>query len=248
MIPHAVEGLTLIFLPYAPDPDNAGVGTDSKQMNEIGNYLNEFWVQLRQTSLLELLGVGFGVVQVLLARANKVLLYPFGIASIVITLYVLYGAGLYAEVLLNLYYLVMSIYGWWHWLSRSPEKPAVQVSYSTQREWGITALIVLLGAPFLFWALTSFTDSTVPWWDSIVTSTAWAGMWLLAKRKIENWILLNISNALAIPLLAYKGLALYSLLTLFLFIIAVFGYIEWKKIIRKNSPMKSTVKGGVADD
>ncbi|HZH55275.1 MAG TPA: nicotinamide riboside transporter PnuC, partial [Sphingobacteriaceae bacterium] len=99
-------------------------------MNEIGNYLSEFWVQLQHTSLLELLGVGFGVVQVLLARANKVLLYPFGIASIVITLYVLYGAGLYAEVLLNLYYLVMSIYGWWHWLSRSPEKPAVQVSYS----------------------------------------------------------------------------------------------------------------------
>ncbi|MCH5682920.1 nicotinamide mononucleotide transporter [Niabella sp. W65] len=67
-----------------------------------------------------------------------------------------------------------------------------------------------------------------------MSATAWAGMWLLAKRKIENWILLNISNAFAIPLLFYKGLPLYALLTLFLFIIAVLGYIDWNKTIKKN--------------
>lgn len=199
-------------------------------MEELREWLGDFMVQLRQTSLLEYLGVGFGVVQVLLAKSNRVLLYPFGIASILITLYVLYDVGLYAEVLLNLYYLLMSIYGWWHWSSGVGAK-AVRVSYSSRQEWGITVGIVLLGVPLLYWALISFTDSSVPVWDSLVTATAWAGMWLLARRKIENWLLLNISNALAIPLLAYKGLPLYSLLTLFLFIVAVFGYFEWRKII-----------------
>ncbi|MGK6351273.1 nicotinamide riboside transporter PnuC [Parapedobacter sp. DT-150] len=184
--------------------------------------------------VLQWIGVACGVVQVLLAKANNVLLYPFGIASIVITVYVLYAAGLYAEILLNLYYLIMSIYGWAYWVRRKDDAP-VQATYATNREWGITILIVALGFPGLYYCLVHFTDSTVPAWDAWVSATAWAGMWLLAKRKIENWILLNISNAFAIPLLAYKGLHLYAALTLFLFIVAVFGYFEWRKIINRQA-------------
>jgi len=86
----------------------------------------------------------------------------------------------------------------------------------------------------LYIVLRYFTDSTVPAFDSWVSATAWAGMWLLAKRKIENWLLLNISNAFAIPLLLYKGLPLYAALTLFLFIIAVLGYIDWNRIIKRK--------------
>lgn len=112
------------------------------------------------------------------------------------------------------------------------------VSYSNRKEWGISTLIVVVGVPLLYWALTTFTDSTVPLLDSLVTAFAWAGMWLLARRKIENWILLNISNAIAIPLLAYKGLPLYSLLTLFLFVVAIFGFVEWRKII-SSRPLSS---------
>jgi len=96
----------------------------------------------------------------------------------------------------------------------------------------------MLGFPLLYGALVSFTDSDVPWMDAWVTATAWAGMWLLAKRKMENWILLNISNAFAIPLLYYKGLLLYALLTLYLFIVAIFGYIAWKKIVDTSSRSK----------
>jgi nicotinamide mononucleotide transporter len=71
--------------------------------------------------------------------------------------------------------------------------------------------------------------------DAWVSATAWAGMWLLAKRKIENWILLNISNAFAIPLLFYKQLPLYALLTAFLFIVAVLGYFDWMKILKQKN-------------
>ena len=199
----------------------------------LANWFNELGMQLSQTPILHWIGVICGVVQVLLAKANKVLLYPFGIASILITVYVLYEAGLYAEILLNLYYLVMSIYGWAYWITRKDETP-VKATYSTTRDWRMTIFIVVVGFPALYYALVHFTDSTVPAWDAWVSATAWAGMWLLAKRKIENWILLNISNAFAIPLLAYKGLHLYAILTLFLFIVAIFGYFGWKRIIRRE--------------
>jgi len=200
-------------------------------------WINELGRQLAATPLLHWIGVICGVVQVLLAKANNPLLYPFGIASILVTVYVLYDAGLYAELLLNLYYLIMSLYGWAHWIRRKGATP-VKAAYATRREWSITAAIVVVGFPVLYYALVHFTDSTVPAWDAWVSATAWAGMWLLAKRKIENWILLNISNAFAIPLLAYKELHLYALLTLFLFIVAIFGYVEWKRIISREQEVK----------
>ena len=196
-------------------------------------WLRELGGEILNTPPLEWAGVLLGVVQVWLAKANKVLLYPFGIASIVITLYVLYDAGLYAEILLNLYYLVMSIYGWLHWV-RQKDAPPVKVGYSHKKEWRITLLIVAVGFPVLYYALIHFTDSTVPAWDAWVSATAWAGMWLLAKRKIENWVWLNISNACAIPLMIHKGIHLYAALTLFLFIVAIFGYIDWRRIIRRE--------------
>lgn len=203
-------------------------------MVAVKEWFQVFLVELSHTSFLELLGVVFGVVQVLLAKSNRILLYPFGIASVLITIYIMFAAGLYAEVLLNIYYLIMSIYGWLYWGKghQGDDTEKIAIAYSGKKEWMVTILIVGLGFPLLYWALTRFTDSTVPIWDAWITATAWAGMWLLARRKIENWILLNISNAFAIPLLVYKGLHLYSLLTLFLFIIAVFGYFEWKKTIR----------------
>lgn len=197
---------------------------------KLTEWIHQLGVELIGTPLLHWIGVICGVIQVLLAKANKVLLYPFGIASVLITMYVLYEAGLYAELLLNLYYFVMSVYGWAHWFRRSGEEP-LPATYSDKQEWFVTASIVAIGFPLLYFALANFTDSTVPIWDAWVSATAWAGMWLLAKRKIENWILLNISNAFAIPLLSYKGLHLYALLTLFLFVVAIFGFFEWKRII-----------------
>lgn len=209
-----------------------GYSSSVKYMN-INEWGQTIALQLAETPLLHWLGVLLGVIQVLLAKANRVMLYPFGIASIIITAYVLYEAGLYAEILLHLYYLVMSIYGWIYWVRRKDQRP-VPASYANRREWLITIGIVALGFPALYYALVYLTDSTVPVWDAWVSATAWAGMWLLARRKIENWILLNISNAFAIPLLVYKGLLVYALLTLFLFIVAIFGYMEWKRIIARE--------------
>lgn len=184
--------------------------------------------ELRQTGWLERLGVALAVAEVLLARANKISLYPTGIAASAISIYLLWQSGLYAECLLSSYYIIMSVYGWWYWVKKK-DKPPIKISFTTRQEWKSVFGIVAGGYVLLFFTLRYFTPSTVPHWDAWVTSTAWAGMWLLAKRKVENWVLLNISNAFAVPLLFHKNLPLYALLTIFLFIVAVQGYFAWRK-------------------
>lgn len=197
-------------------------------------WLNTLVEEIKTTPLLEWLGVGFGVAEVLLAKVNNILLYPAGIISVIISSYIFFMAGLYAESLLNAYYLIMSIYGWMIWIRRK-HQPAIEVSRADRRDWTITLGITVLGFALLSFALRKWTSSTVPYWDAWVSATAWAGMWLLAKRKIENWILLNISNAFAIPLLLYKHLPLYGLLTLILFVIAIQGYFLWLKILQRQA-------------
>lgn len=192
-----------------------------------------FMQQLSETSWIEWLAVAFGVAEVLFARANKVALYPAGIAGTLLSIDLFITSGLYAESLLSLYYIIMSIYGWRYWIKKK-DMPPPPITYANKKEWIIVLNIVVCGFIVLYVTLKNFTPSTVPFWDAFVSATAWAGMWLLAKRKIENWILLNISNLVAIPLLFYKHLLLYAGLTIFLFIVAVQGYYEWRKKIKKE--------------
>ncbi len=195
-------------------------------MEIIDNLIQAF----QQTSWLERISVLCGIIQVLLSKNNKSSNYLFGIAGILTGMYVLFGAKLYADISLNMYYLVMSIYGYWYW-KRKKQTNETPISSCTRKEWMQVLGIVLLAFVLLFGVLTLFTDSDVPLWDAGVSATAWAGMWLLAKRKLENWILLNISNFFAVPLLIYKDLYLFAALTTFLFIVAIFGYLKWKTIL-----------------
>lgn len=205
----------------------------------ISEWLSLLVDQVLATGWLEWVAVVFGVCEVLLARKNNVLLYPVGIVSILTASFLLIDAKLYAETLLNMYYFVMSIYGWVMWKSRS-QNGASSISKSTPKEVMITFCIAILGWVFLYLMLINFTDSDVPVMDAFVSSTAWAGMWLLANRKLENWIWLNISNLVAIPLLFHKNLAMFALLTIFLFVIAIFGYLDWKKMLKQETTLNRT--------
>jgi nicotinamide mononucleotide transporter len=187
-----------------------------------------FLIDIIQVAVLIL-----GVSEVLLARANNIWLYPTGIAATTLGTISLFNAALYAECMLHMYYIVMSIYGWWYWIAKK-DQPIVPVTFSSRNDWTTVLVIVFFGWAVLYFILTSFTSSDVPVWDAWVSSTAWAGMWLLARRKVENWLLLNLSNAFAIPLLIYKALPFLALLTLFLFVVACFGYYDWIKIARRK--------------
>ncbi|RNL51244.1 nicotinamide riboside transporter PnuC [Pedobacter jejuensis] len=196
-------------------------------------WFNLFQKQIVNTSIVEWMAVGFGVSEVLLAKKNSIWLYPTGIISILLSMFLLLNIKLYAEMLLSIYYLIMSVYGWVIWKKRKADGQN-QVSWSTSKELTIAVLISVVGFFIFYFVLRNHTDSDVPLLDAFVSSTAWAGMWLLAKRKIENWIFLNISNIVAIPLLFHKKLPLMACLTTFLFVVAIFGFLDWKKIISKK--------------
>ena len=202
-------------------------------MIELPSWLALLKEQLIRTDAIQWAVLILGIAQVLLARANNIWLYPTGIVATSLAAFSLYSVELYAECLLQLYYIVMSFYGMWFWMNKK-NAPPVKISYTTSREWIITLCIVFGGWGVLAFVLMTFTDSTVPLWDAWISSTAWAGMWLLARRKIENWILLNVSNLFAIPLLFQKDLPLFSLLTIFLFIVACKGYVDWTRLFKKS--------------
>lgn len=197
---------------------------------EFQQFISIFWQQFKATSLIEWFAVGFGVTEVILAKRNNIWLYPFGIVSILLAIYLKINGRLYAEILLSVYYLLMSFYGWalWSKLKKS-NLPPIKISWTTRKELFVALAISIIGYFVLYTFLVCFTNSDVPILDAFVSSTAWAGMWLLARRKIENWLFLNISNIVAIPLMWHKQYVLFTLLTLFLFIVAIFGFLDWKK-------------------
>jgi nicotinamide mononucleotide transporter len=188
---------------------------------------------------IEWLAVAFGLIQVLLARGGSIWNYAAGILSTGLTIWLMADAALYAEAALNLYYFLISIWGIYAWRRQSATQAIPQ--FATRREWGIVAAIAILGTAGIASLLAAFTPSDVPLWDGAVSAIAWAGTWLLTRRRVENWLVLNVSNLLAIPLQYHKGLYLYALLTVLLFIIALDGYRLWRNQAR--SVQKTLISG-----
>jgi len=208
---------------------------------QVDYYLTVFLVNARNASLPEWIAVGCSVAQVLLAWANRASNYLFGILGTAVYTYIFAAGGLYADAGLNVYYFAMSAYGLWHWNRGRRARPVsveggqlppreLPITFSTTHDWLIAAGIA--AAAFALWSaiLIGLAKSQVPFWDAGLTALAWAGMWLLARRKVENWLWLNASNALAMPLYFFKGWMLTTALTGFLFVVACFGFFTWRKM------------------
>lgn len=197
----------------------------------MNTFFQHLLTEIQSTQLLEWIGALFGVISVLFAQRNHILLYPSGLISTGVYAYLWSRreAALYAEALLNVYYFVMTLYGWWHWQRGETEAEQVHISLCKKRDWW-TVLTIVLVLWAVFYLLLLQTNSNVPVLDSFVSASACAGMWLLAKRKVENWLLLNLSNLVAIPLFIYKGYYVTTCLTVILFVVAIFGYLHWRKL------------------
>jgi nicotinamide mononucleotide transporter len=173
------------------------------------------------------------------AKKNNILVYPTGIIGVLLAAYIYYFVSeppLYADALLNIYYFLMSVYGWYNWVQKKDsEHYSYPISWCSNRQ-----LIVGIGFFLFSWALIwvvlwKWTDSNTPILDSLVSASAITAMWWMAKRKIENWLAWIFSNIVAIPLNFYKGFMLFTLMYIIFLVLAGMGYAEWKK---KRQPIK----------
>ena len=193
---------------------------------------NQFIQGIRNTSLLEFVAVIFGIASVVFSRMENILVYPTGLINTILYTYFCFSWwGLYAEGSLNFYYTVMSIYGWvlWSQRNRSTKEKKIRITRSTFREWTSAIVFFAIAWIILFFVLKRYTDSTVPWGDSFASATAYTGMWLMARKKLENWIWWILTNIASIPLYFYKGAAFTSVQYVVFLVLAIMGYITWNK-------------------
>jgi nicotinamide mononucleotide transporter len=185
---------------------------------------------------LEITAVVFGIISVLFARKNNILVYPTGLISTLIFIYILYNFKLYGEFIINIYYSAMSIIGWYLWSRRNNGQEEFPISIMNSKEYKISGLIftaTLLFIALVYHFFDKFTDLTA-YVDAFTTALFFVGMWLMAKRKIENWIVWIIADIISVPLYFSKGLTVSSLQFIVFTIIAVLGYIEWKIFLQKK--------------
>lgn len=190
---------------------------------------------IKNYSLLEVAGVFFGLISVIYAKKESILVFPTGIISVLIYMYLTFQARLYADMAINGYYFVMSVYGWYYWSRKDSEQEETPISVNSRKEWIWTGILLLISFTILQQILYHLTDSDVPTIDALTTAIFFVGMQLMAKKKIENWIAWIVGDFISIPLYFYKGLILTSFQFLIFFLLAIAGYISWRKTLNQKA-------------
>jgi nicotinamide mononucleotide transporter len=197
-----------------------------------------FLDNIRQTRWQEWISTIMQVASVWYARKNNVLVYPTGIIGVLLASWVYYFLSqppLYADAILNIYYFVMSVYGWYHWVQKKHDSYAYPISWCSSKERWNGILLFLASWAAIYFLLKKVTDSNTPVLDSLVSASAITAMWWMAKRKIENWLAWIFSNIVAIPLNFYKGFMLFTLMYVLFLVLAWMGYQSWKKMTQSKT-------------
>lgn len=196
--------------------------------------INGFVNGINQMTWLEAIAVLFGLMSVWFAKNENILVFPTGIISVLIYVHICFGAKLYADMGINAYYFIMSIYGWYAWSNKSEASENIPISNNNLKENIITGVILVISYFSIWLVLKNYTDSDVPQIDAFTTSVAFAAMWLMAKKKIENWTAWIVTDLVSIPLYFYKGYILTSFQYLVFLIIAIAGLLAWKKVLKEK--------------
>jgi nicotinamide mononucleotide transporter len=204
--------------------------------------LPEIWEKLisnvQQTGWKEWVSTVTQIASVWYARKNNVLVYPTGIIGVLLAAWLYFFDShppLYADGTLNIYYFIMSVYGWYNWVQkRDGEYFTYPISWCNKKELSTGTLLFIASWGIIYFALIKITNSNTPVLDSLVSSSAVVAMWWMAKRKIENWLAWIASNIVAIPLNFYKEFYLFTLMYVLFLLMALWGFIEWKKQVSKN--------------
>ena len=211
------------------------------------DFFQQVWINLKNTSLLEAVAVVSGIVSVYFSRKENIWVYPTGLLNTVIYIYLSLQTHLVGEASVNFYYTVMSVYGWWLWAKKDAvQRPLVHITFSNKKEWVQEIIFFLFFYVTLFFILTFLKPSfpgVIPAADAFASATAYTGMWLMARKKVESWWWWILTDAASVPLYYVKGLAFSSVYYLVLLIFAFFGLVEWQ---RRARAAKTSVQFGPA--
>ena len=200
--------------------------------------MQQFWEQfvvgIYHTSLLEYIAVFTGIASVWFSRKENIWVYPIGLVSTIIYVYLSFKYHLIGEASVNLYYSILSIYGWILWAKKNEQKQYVlHINFSSKKEWikQLVFFVILYIVIFftLIYLKKYFYPGVIPWGDAFASATAYTGMWLMAKKKVESWYWWIATNMASIPLYFVKGLAFTSVFYFVLLIMAFWGLSEWKR-------------------
>tara|TARA_B100000787_G_scaffold5337_1_gene4011 strand:+ start:145 stop:777 length:633 start_codon:yes stop_codon:yes gene_type:complete len=185
---------------------------------------------------LEIVAVIFGFLSVWYSKQNKIWVFPTGMISTLIFVYLLFKWELLGDMMINGYYFIMSIYGWYIWTRKVDKTHVNQISTTTFKEKKISIVIFIATLLFVFIIYQKFDKWTnwVAYIDTITTAIFFVAMWLMAKRKIENWIFWIVGDLISVPLYLYKGFTFTSFQYFGFTFIAIFGYLAWKKTLHKT--------------
>jgi nicotinamide mononucleotide transporter len=206
-------------------------------MNQIFDFLFSQYSSYSPSFIfLELFAVIMNITSVVYAKRNNILVYPTGLIGTGIFVYILLNFSLLGDTIINAYFFSMSIYGWYFW-SRKKDKVFVnQVSTINTNEIKYLFILAFSSLIFIYFVYDYFDkwNNWTAYVDNITTAIFFVAMWLMARRKIESWIFWIIGDLITVPLYFYKGLTISSIQYIIFLILAVLGYISWKKILDKN--------------
>ncbi|QBA65139.1 nicotinamide riboside transporter PnuC [Muriicola soli] len=181
--------------------------------------------------VLEAIAFFFGIASVVYAKKENILVYPTGLVATVITVYLFYIDALFGDMMMNFYYSIMSIYGWWNWARVKGDERVVQITRTNTREKIIGVLLFLMTMGITFGVYKGFGTllNEANYIDIFTSGIFFTAMWYMANKKLENWTLWILADIITVPLYAYRGWGMLSLQYLIFTVLAVQGYIAWKK-------------------
>ncbi len=198
----------------------------------------QFVEGIKATTALEYVAVITGIASVWFSRIENILVYPVGLINTIIYIYLSIKGELLGEASVNFYYSIMSIYGWMLWMKKdTAQQQVVNIVFSDKRWWSYQLAFFSAFYIVIFFSLTylkkSFAPGVIPWADAFASATAFTGMWLMTKKKVESWYWWLATNIASIPLYFVKQYVFTSVYYLILFVMAIFGLIEWMKRARQ---------------
>ncbi len=206
-------------------------------MNQIFDFLFSQYSSYSPSFIyLELFAVIMNITSVVYAKQNNILVYPTGLIGTGIFVYILLNFSLLGDTIINAYFFSMSIYGWYFWSRKKDEVFVNQVSTINRNEIKYLFILAISSLIFIYFVYDYFDkwNNWTAYVDNITTAIFFVAMWLMARRKIESWIFWIIGDLITVPLYFYKGLTISSIQYIIFLILAVLGYVSWKKILDKN--------------